>query len=101
MGSRAKRRKFHLTISGKTQDGKLVISNIFPLIDGCGVPLEYVLQYIKNNNCVIDWFEFIMMNLKHNKKLESVLKNISESLLLVYGEEYKNTIMDKLYKYCK
>ena len=50
---------------------------------------------------VIDWLEFILTSVEHKWKLKGTLKKIENSMNDIYGVEYSEPIIDKLFEKCK
>jgi hypothetical protein len=57
-------RNCKLEVIGLTNDKKLVIKNIFGTVESRGIPLELCIDILFENNCVIDWYDFIKQGLQ-------------------------------------
>ena len=89
-------KKNNLTITGKTEDDRDVIGNVFKLIDTQGVPMEIVIDFFEKNNMIVDWIVFYEQASKSGWKLKTIKDRIKYPLLDCYGTEYTNTIMERL-----
>lgn len=74
----------HLRISGKTVDGKPVLSGWFPLVSSEGIPLDVVIEQIYQLGYVPDFYYFLIEAKKSgwNKnstktKLETIISDLS------------------------
>lgn len=100
--AKSKRKKSTLTIVGKTVDGKFVVQGLFPLMSSIlGLPLDILLEDLKNNNMVVDWIEFYESSKKHGWKDKTILNRISEGATKIYGENISEQIIRKLKFYLK
>ena len=52
-------KKVHLTDNGRTEDGRIVVGNVFQFIDTLGVPLGVVYDVLVGKNMLIDWDVFV------------------------------------------
>jgi alanyl-tRNA synthetase len=74
-------KKVHLTNQGKTEDGRMVIGNVFQFIDTLGIPLGIVYDVLKREGCVIDWAVFIENALNAGWNPDTVKARILDTLL--------------------
>lgn len=74
-----------MNISGKTQDNKLVVSGVFLFYDSIGMPLSDILNYMKDNNQVCDWENFIMCAKKQGWKKSTLQSRVKESIQDIYN----------------
>ncbi len=77
----------YISIRGKTIDGKLVVGNVFQLIDGMGINLTDLLFCCKEKNLVIDWVELVDECFDHNWSPNRMLVKFEEALQDVYGKD--------------
>jgi len=64
-----------------------------------GLPLDTLLEMLKENNMVVDWIEFYESSKKHGWKDKTTLNRISTYVVDVYGPEYRDIIINRLKKY--
>jgi hypothetical protein len=85
---------------GKTVDGKTVVQGIFPTMSSIlGLPLDVILEKLKENNMVVDWIEFYESSKKHGWKNKTTFNRISTYVVDVYGPEYRDHIISTLKKH--
>lgn len=86
-----------------TEDGKIVISgySVFKFVETKGVPLDFILSSLPNDEYIVDWLEFVLTSVQHNWKLRGTLIKIENSMLDVYGKTYSTPIIEELYKRCE
>lgn len=85
-----------LRISGKTEDGKSVVSGFFTMVDEKGVPLTIVLDYLNENELIPDWIDFLQETIKSNWNIKSTQEKISQSCFEVYGSEHRDVVMKNI-----
>lgn len=71
---------------------------IFKYVETKGVPLEILLESIKNDY-IVDWIEYIETSINHNWRLSNTLKSLEFSIKEVYGQEKSLIIIEKLKQY--
>lgn len=74
-----------MEISGKTEDEKLVVKGIFPVVNSIGFPLECVVDTLKKQNMLVDWIDFYLESLTCNWVPERTLERIRLAVGDVYG----------------
>lgn len=85
-------KKVHLTDNGRTQDGKVVVGNVFQFIDTLGVPIHTVYDILVSKNMVIDWDTFVTSainagwnhNTVHSRVLDTLLKKEEKDRFNLY-----------------
>lgn len=90
--------KKQLDLSGLTTDNKLVLKGhgVYHYVTSKGVPLELLLQSMKENNLVLDWTEYLDVALQNGAKLNNTILNIEFAIKEVYGVESSKTIGNRL-----
>ena len=94
-------RKFDtIKILGKTKEDQIVLKgyDICDFNNTYGLPLEYILQYLKYNNCIVEWVTFIIKANELGWNINKTLSKIEYALKDVYDEIYADTIIKRLYK---
>lgn len=69
--------------------------SIFKYVESKGVPLELILESIKDEY-VVDWIDYLDTCLMHNWKLNNTLLNIEFALKETYGIEYSKVVVQRL-----
>ena len=96
--SYAKRYRPGLRISGKTEDGKLVVQGMFPIVSSTiGLPLEMLLPDLEKNNMVIDWVDFYQEALRSGWTEKTTIIKIETAVGDYFGTEYKQEVVKRLY----
>lgn len=70
--------------------------DVFKVHESLGVPLDIILDKFKEEDCVVDWVDFISVSLDHNWNTSTTLKRIDYSLQDVYDTQYSNVVMSQL-----
>lgn len=61
-----------------------------------GLPLEYLLEILKENDMIVDWKEFYESSVKHCWKYKSLRERIYFSVCEIYGQEYRDEVIKRL-----
>jgi alanyl-tRNA synthetase len=77
-----------LNISGKTEDGRLVVAGLFTLNDTHGFPLEASLLRLKDANMVMDVLDYFSNARKAGWKYDKTKLRLMEAVLGTYGPEF-------------
>jgi len=69
---------------------------VFPLFSSLtGLPLEDILEVLKQNNMIVDWLDFYDQAMEENWKPKRTLLKIRDSVGEVYGSKVGEEIMKK------
>lgn len=88
----------HLTVVGRTTDGKFVVK-FFRIVETHGVPLEDVLDSLKENDLVPDWIDFWRESQTCKWHPERTLHRLELAVESVYGPEYLVEWKKRMYLY--
>ena len=94
--SHAKSSSPGLKISGKTEDGKLVVQGVFQITSSIGLPLEIILDTLTKQNMIIDWVDFIKTSLEKGSKLNTILYRVESAIGDCLGPLYKEEVMKRI-----
>ena len=98
--AKSKKGKITLTVVGKTDDGKLVVQGVFKITTSIlGLPLEYVLLILKENNMIVDWIDFYKESVQNKWKSKTLITKIEASIIEIYDKKYCNEVMKRLLFY--
>jgi len=61
-----------------------------------GLPLEIILQLLKDRNMSVDWVGFYEESLKHLWKWKTTRERIRYSVGEIYGPEYRDKVLKRL-----
>ena len=95
------RKKIQYGLTGKTEDGKMVMTGAYFFVSTYGFPLVDLLFELSDVNAVIDWVEYYEDALKLGMKSERILKRIDAGCREAYGEVYCKEVMDRFELYLK
>jgi len=76
-----------------------VIKGIGKFVDSQGLPLQFVLDELNKNNCLIDWVDFIEYTIVKNWNITNTLTKIEEACTEVFGKDYSEQIQIRLRYY--
>lgn len=87
-------KKVHLTDNGRTEDGRIVVGNVFQFIDTLGVPVHTVYDVLVSKNMVIDWPVFVESAINagwnhhtiHSRILDTLLKKDEKDRFIRYWD---------------
>lgn len=89
-----------LTVVRKTPEGILVVSGVFPLISTHGVPLDLVLEKLKESGMMPDWVDFYRDAILDGWKPSGIRHKLSEAVGDVYGPEFREAWEIKFDLHC-
>jgi hypothetical protein len=84
-----------MKVSAKTPEGHAVISGVGTLCFTHGVPLEIVLGFFKDNDLVVDWFDYIRTALLDGHNPRTVRARIDSSTADIYGGAYAKEVVSR------
>ena len=85
-----------LPVLGKTVDGRTVVGGVFQFYDTYGIPLESILDVLKDVKMVPSWPQFVQDALAGGWTKKKTLNILAPALLEIYGSEYRNTVIGRL-----
>lgn len=88
-----------MEVSGKTVDGKLVISGVGKLCFTSGLPLEVALDRLKAEDWVMDWVDYITDALGDGHNPRTIRARIASAVGDVYGPVYRDEVMKRVNLY--
>lgn len=65
-------------------------------VETYGVPLEVLVSYLDNKDCIVDWLDFIQDSIKKNWPLHRTILRLQMIVGDVYGREYREGWEDRL-----
>lgn len=78
-----------LMVSRVTPEGVFVVQGVFPLVDTHGIPLDLVLDRLKDHNMMPDWLDFYQSAISCGWKPSGVMAKLTESIGDVYGTAFR------------
>lgn len=85
-----------MEIRGVTTSGHYVVGGVFSLYDTRGLPLDVVLDTLKERNIVPDWPLFCMDALRAGWKPSTIKTRIADAVADVYGHTYCAEVQKRL-----
>jgi hypothetical protein len=70
--------------------------DVFKHTETLGIPLELIIDHIKENNCVVNWLEFLTVSIEHGWNIKSTITKIEYALVDVYDKVYANEVISRL-----
>jgi hypothetical protein len=68
-------------------------------MDSQGLPLVFILDLLNNENCLVDWVDFIDYTIEKKWNVNQTLSKIEEGLVDVFGSEYSDNVITRLKYY--
>lgn len=75
-------------VTGRTQDGKLVIGGVFRFVGEQGIPLDLIVSFLNEHNLMLDWLDFLRDSEKEGWPRERTIHRLQETVGDVYGPEW-------------
>ena len=66
-----------------------------------GLPLEYILEILKEKNMLVSWTHFYDSSVKYLWKYSTTRDRVSTGVFEVYGTEYRDEVIKRLDFYHK
>lgn len=76
-------------MSGKTEDGVRIIRGTFPFVNSIGLPLDVVVEYLRDHGCMMDWIDFYLESLKCDWPPERTFDRLRQVIGEVYGPQFR------------
>lgn len=76
---------------GKTPDGVVAIKGVFPLVDTHGIPLDLVLDSLKDKGMMPDWHDYVAKARKAGWRLDRTVRQLSVAVGDVYGPDFRTS----------
>ena len=93
------RKKKPYGLTGRTEDGKMVMTGAYFFTSTYGFPLVDLLFELSDVNAVVDWIEYYESALELGMKSDRVLKRVEAATREAYGEVYSKEVMDRFELY--
>jgi len=84
---------------GTTPEGINVVANTFKLFDTRGLPLDIMLDLMRENNMIPDWIDFYQEASASGWKDKTIRLRIHTAVVDIYGEEYGDEVLNRLNSY--
>ena len=84
---------------GVTPEGVKVVANTFKMFDAHGLPLDIMLDLMKENNMVPDWIDFYNEASASGWKDKTIRNRVHSAASSAYGNDFGNTVLSKLNAY--
>ena len=88
--------KIELAVSGKTDDGKMVVSGVFPIYSSVGLPLQDIVEILNTNKMLVDWQDFYHQAIKEGWKSDRTFIKIREAVGDIFGPTYGAEVEKRL-----
>lgn len=85
-----------LTIVGKTEDGKNVVSGLFRLFDTRGLPLEVLFYQYQELNMLPSWTHFYEEARSYGWKHKTIIDRLTDSVTDIYGQEFCKKVLERI-----
>ena len=95
------RKKKPYGLTGRTEDGKMVMTGAYFFTATYGFPLVDLLFELSDANAVVDWIDYYESALELGMKSDRILKRIESATCEAYSESYSKEVMDRFELYLK
>lgn len=76
--------------TGVTPEGLRVVRSVFPLVDTHGIPLDLVLDQLRERQMMPDWFDYFDAAVAAGAKPERVLVRLAAAIGDVFGPAFRD-----------
>ncbi len=84
------------TVTGRTSDGKTVVSGVYRFFETHGLPLDVVFDLLRGRDSVPDWTAFYREAQAAGMKHDRIIAKLSESISDSYGGEFRDEVLKRL-----
>jgi len=81
---------------GVTSEGVKVVANTFKIFDAHGLPLDMMLDLMKENNMIPDWIDFYNEASASGWKDKTIRNRIHTAVNNSYGKEQADKTLNRL-----
>ncbi len=81
---------------GKTTDGRGVVVGIYRYYETHGIPLDVLLEALRDKGYIPDWRAFVQEALAAGMKKSRVLSMLEPALADVYGGAFRDHVLKRL-----
>lgn len=81
---------------GRTEDNVRVVKNTFKIFDAHGLPLDIMLDLMKENNMIPDWIDFYNEASASGWKDKTIRNRIHTAVNNSYGKEQADKTLNRL-----
>ena len=85
-----------IELAGKTQDGKRVVKGIYRFHETTGVPLDVLLEGIRDQGCLPDWEAFVVEAVEAGMSVKRAIAKLEPCLVDVFGSAMRDLVVGKL-----
>ena len=82
------KKKNHYRITGRTVDGKIVVSGAFQMFDTMGTPLPIMFMMMGSNNMIPDPVDFYTSAVNAGWKKQTIIDRLKEAYLDGFGKDF-------------
>lgn len=87
-----------LEVSGKTTDGKFVVQGVYRLHETSGIPLDIILEAIRERGMMPDWEGFIAEAVAAGMSEHRALSKLEPAISDSFGAEMRQIVVARLGK---
>ena len=84
---------------GLTPEGVQVVANTFKMFDAYGLPLDIMLDLMKDNNMIPDWIDFCNEAMISGWKNKTIIDRVKDAVETVYGTDFTEEVLSRLNSY--
>ena len=88
-----------INIVSYTIDDRISVSGLFGLYESVGLPLEFIFDYLKDQNIQPSWLHLYSEMYNSGISKKAIIAKLSESIYEAYGSEYRDYVINKLLEY--
>lgn len=83
-------------VNGKTTDGTLVVAGVFRCYETTGLPIDVILECLRQKNMVPDWLTFYVEALRAGMKHERIVSKLDSAISDIYGKNFKDVVIERI-----
>ena len=85
-----------ITIVGETSDGKPVVAGIYRFHETAGIPVDIILEVIRDRGHMPDWQSFVVEAVSAGMSVERAIAKLEPCIVDVFGPEMRDVVVARL-----
>ena len=95
----SKYQNIDIKVTGVSPEGIQSVSGVFKMVDTYGLPLDIIIDQLKDRGMMPDWIDFYDQAIKVGWKPKGVLSKLSEAIIDVYGIDFYTGWLSRMEEY--
>lgn len=85
-----------LALAGRTVDGRAVVSGVYRVHETSGVPLDVILESVRERGMLVDWQSFVREAVAAGMSRERAISKLEAAIVDSFGPEMARVVVARL-----